>query len=409
MNRKTLWMPVVLLLGAAIALGCAVRAGTDEELLKSTGVVQVDEVRIASEFQGTVSEVLVNSGDSVGMGDPVVLLENAGIRSNVLQAQAALNTARSELNRVVAGARPEAVSARTARVAKADAERAGAYAAWESAHRVLHEPQDLEAEIRTAEAQAALAAQNVQFAKADYYQSERARDDAEWNTTERRVLELELRAKKAAWDAAVADEQAAQVALKHLRGMRDEPIGLRALANMEWGKYLVALEAVDVAKAELEGVQAGPTAAEVAVAEAQLSVAQAQLALAQLQLERLTLRSPIDGTVVERMTHAGETAVPLGTLLTVADLSEVYVTVYVPETRVGHVHIGQRVDVTVDSFPERSFEGHVTHIADHAEYTPMNVATKEERVNTVYGVRIVLPNREGLLKPGMAADAVLRG
>jgi len=97
--------------------------------------------------------------------------------------------------------------------------------------------------------------------------------------------------------------------------------------------------------------------------------------------------------------------VPLGTLLTVADLSEVHVTVYVPETRVGHVRIGQRVDVTVDSFPQRTSEGQLIHIADRPQYMPMDVATKEERVSTVYGVKVVLPNPERLLKPGMAADA----
>ncbi len=83
-------------------------------------------------------------------------------------------------------------------------------------------------------------------------------------------------------------------------------------------------------------------------------------------------------------------------------------TVYVPETRVGHVRIGQRVDVTVASFPQRIFEGQLIHIADRPQYTPMNVATKEERVSTVYGVKVALPNSEGLLKPGMAADAVFR-
>ncbi len=76
--------------------------------------------------------------------------------------------------------------------------------------------------------------------------------------------------------------------------------------------------------------------------------------------------------------------------------------------RLGEVQLGQSVDVMVDSFPERRFQGRVVHIADQPQYTPRSVATKEERVNTVYGVKIRLPNPEGLLKPGMAADAVFR-
>jgi len=398
-------MAVALLVVAATAVGCGVRTETAGTPLEATGVIQVEEVRIASEFQGTVSQVLVDAGASVGMDEPVVLLESASVESSVRQAQEALETARLELEVVLAGPRPEALAAKKAQVALAEAKRAGAYAAWQAAFKVLQEPQELQAVILAAETQAALAAQNVQFAKADYYQSERATDDAEWNTPERKVLELELLTKKAAWDAALADQQTAQVALKHLRGIRDEPISFHALANMEFGKHLVAVAGREVARAELGDVQGGPTAAEVTVAEAKVALARAQLALAQIQLDRLTLRSPVDGTVAERMTHAGETAVPLWALLTVADLSEVHVTVYVPETRVGHVRIGQRVDVTVDSFPQRTFEGQVIHIADRPQYMPMNVATKEERVNTVYGVKVVLPNPERLLKPGMAADA----
>ena len=399
-------MPVALLVVAATAVGCAVRVERAGPPLEATGVIQIEEVRIASEFQGTVSQVLVDAGVSVEKGEPVVLLESTSVESSVRQTQEALETAQLELEVVLAGPRPEALAAKKAQVALAVAKRAGAYAAWQAAFKLLHEPQELQAEILAAEARAALAVQNVELAKADYHQTERARDQAEWNTTDRRVLELETKAKKGAWDAAVADEQTAQVALKHLRGMRDEPISFQALANMEQGKYLVASAAVEVAQAEFEDVQAGPTAAEVTVAEANVTLAQAQLALAQIQLDRLTLRSPVDGTVVERMTHAGETAVPHGTLLTVADLSEVHVTLYVAESCVGYVHLGQRVDVTVDSFPQRTFEGQVIHIADRPQYTPMNVATKEERVNTVYGVKVVLPNPEGLLKPGMAADVV---
>ena len=83
--------------------------------------------------------------------------------------------------------------------------------------------------------------------------------------------------------------------------------------------------------------------------------------------------------------------------------------VYLPETKIGQVQLGQEVQVTVDSFPNQTFEGQVAHIADRAEFTPRNVATQEERVNLVFAVEIRLPNDEGLLKPGMPADARFEG
>jgi multidrug resistance efflux pump len=190
--------------------------------------------------------------------------------------------------------------------------------------------------------------------------------------------------------------------------MRQRPIALKAKANAAQGKHRVAAAAVQVAQAVFDDFQAGATPQEVAVAEANLVLAQAQLRLVQTQSDRLTIRAPLKGTVVGRMVNVGETALPGVTLLTLADLSGVSLTVYVPENRLGALRLGQAVDVTVDTFPKRRFEGQVVHIADLPQYTPRNVATKDERVNTVYGVKIRVPNPEGLLKPGMAADAVFR-
>ena len=109
-----------------------------------------------------------------------------------------------------------------------------------------------------------------------------------------------------------------------------------------------------------------------------------------------------------RATRPGEVAAPGATLLTVADIGEVVLTVYVPETRIGQVQLEQRVEIGVDSFPNRTFAGTVSHISDRAEFTPRNVATTEERVNLVFAIEISIPNRDGALKPGMPADVVFQ-
>ena len=122
----------------------------------------------------------------------------------------------------------------------------------------------------------------------------------------------------------------------------------------------------------------------------------------------MTLTAPIDGTVLERILHPSEVAAQGADLLTIANLDEVTLELYIPETRLGQVYLGQTVQVTVDSFPERTFTGHVRTIANQAEFTPRNVATKEERVNLVFAVRVTIPNPDGALKPGMPADAVFK-
>lgn len=393
------------LLGLVVAVMFVSARAQADEVLEASGVIQAEEIRVASEFAGYAMQVLVRAGEGVTRGDVLVVLESNALRTSGEAAEAAVRTAQAELARVHAQPRAEEVAIQRAQLVVARAEQDGAEATWQTALRALREPQELEGQVLTAQTQVALAGQNVQLAQAELARAQSAANAADWGSHERQGLEFLAQAADAHLAAARAEERAAQVALQHLQGMRARPLALQASANAAEGAYHVATAALAVVQAELDDLQAGPTDEELAVAEASLRLAQAQRKLAQTQLERLTLRAPTDGTVVARMLNVGESVLPGVTLLTVADLSEVYLTVYVPASRLGEVRLGQQVGVTVDSFLARTFQGQVVHIADQPQYTPRNVATQEERVNTVYGVKIRLPNPDGLLKPGMAGDA----
>jgi len=119
------------------------------------------------------------------------------------------------------------------------------------------------------------------------------------------------------------------------------------------------------------------------------------------------VRTPISGVLLTRAIEPGEIAVPGSTLLVVGDLRTLTLTVYVPEDRYGQVSLGQTYPVSVDSFPDQTFLGRITHIADQAEFTPRNVQTVQGRKNTVYAVRLTLDNPDLALKPGMPADVRL--
>ncbi len=165
---------------------------------------------------------------------------------------------------------------------------------------------------------------------------------------------------------------------------------------------------MEAAQAELDKLQAGPTPEEVALARAQLAQARAALALVEAQGSQLTLISPITGTVATRSAQVGETAAPGVPIITLVTLDPVTLVLYIPENRIGEVRVGQTVEVTVDAFPSRVFTGTVATIGTKAEFTPRNVQTREERVNLVFAVKVVIPNPDRALKPGMPADAVLR-
>jgi HlyD family secretion protein len=120
-----------------------------------------------------------------------------------------------------------------------------------------------------------------------------------------------------------------------------------------------------------------------------------------------SIRSPIDGIVLMRAVEPGEITTAGGSILVVADLSSVTLTVYIPEDKYGKVYLGQDLAVNVDSFPGVVFLGRITHIADQAEFTPRNAQSVQNRKNTVYAVKLTIPNPNFDLKPGMPADVTI--
>jgi multidrug resistance efflux pump len=119
------------------------------------------------------------------------------------------------------------------------------------------------------------------------------------------------------------------------------------------------------------------------------------------------IRSPIDGVVLLRAAEPGEVTTGGGSLLVIANLDEMTVTIYIPEDQYGKIYLGQEYPITVDSFPDRIFWGKVTRIADKAEFTPQNIRTVEGRKSTVYAIRLTVSNPDHDLKPGMPADVTL--
>ena len=139
----------------------------------------------------------------------------------------------------------------------------------------------------------------------------------------------------------------------------------------------------------------------------QVDQAQASLELAQVNLTKTVLDSPISGTVSKCNTEPGELAQPGLPILTISQMAEMNLTIYVPESKIGLAKLGQEATVSVDSYPGQNFKGKVTYISTQAEFTPKNVQTVEERAKTVFAVKIKLSNPEQKLKSGMPADATI--
>lgn len=147
---------------------------------------------------------------------------------------------------------------------------------------------------------------------------------------------------------------------------------------------------------------------EIVQAKANYEKAEAAIGLIEKSLRDCSVTSPISGYVVKKFVEEGETVSMMSSLVKVSDLSNVELSIYVAETDLGKVKLGQKADVTVDSFEDKVFEGEVIFISPEAEFTPKNIQTKDERTKLVFEVKIKIRNPKFELKPGMPADAAVR-
>jgi len=173
-------------------------------------------------------------------------------------------------------------------------------------------------------------------------------------------------------------------------------------------RYTVARAQYEAARQALEKWKKYARPEEIKSARARLDQAVASRDLLKKAISDSTITSPTAGIVTNKAIEQGEFVGPGTTLLTIADLSEVHLDIYVTEIELGKIRLGQEAEVTIDSYPGRAFKGTVSFISPEAEFTPKNVQTKEERVKLVFRVKIQVPNPENILKPGMPADALLQ-
>jgi HlyD family secretion protein len=386
----------------------------EEEALTASGSIEGEEVAIVAEFGGRIVALEVDEGDEVEAGQELVKLDTTLLQSQVAQAEAAVAAANANLADVKAGVHPGEVLAAEAALLQAISKRDAAQSGLEDARAVLANPQEVDTRIIQVQAAVGLAAAQIeqsqaQIAKAE---AERYQYHGQGSMEEKwlyQVHNYQVEAAQAGLEAARANKAGAEETLAALKALRDNPLAMVSQVHLAEAQLKMAESGVAVAEAKLAELKAGPTPEQVGVAEAQVNRAEAAIWALEAQIDKMILATPMAGVVTSRSAHTGEAAVAGATLLTVANLDEVKLTIYIPEDELGRVYLGQEVEVQVDSFPGRVFPGTVSYIAQQAEFTPKNVQTEKERVNMVFAIKVRLPNPQHLLKPGMPADAILRG
>lgn len=157
------------------------------------------------------------------------------------------------------------------------------------------------------------------------------------------------------------------------------------------------------AKNQLSLLSAGSRPDQIAAAKAAAEQGAAVLKASESLLEDTKIICPLDGTVLSKNVEQGEYIQAGASVATVADLSDMWIKVYIPTDDLPKIRLGQQVKFTV-SGDSAEYTGSVEEIAGQGEFTPKTIQTKKERANIVYAVKIKVNNENGILKPGMPAD-----
>lgn len=376
MSHKALIAIGCILAAIAAAVGFAWPRMHSSDAIRLAGVVEIQEVRLASKVGGRIEQVLVRESEEVSPGQPLIVLDSRELSAQKDQLTAQLDAAKAALEKAQRGPRPE--------------EKAAAAAAVDAAEARLER---LENGARQEELDAA--------------QAEVAAADAEMQAMQKELARITMLRERNATSEAEYDaaRRAADVS-------KAKAEAVRARLNLLLAK--ARKEDLDEARAEIARLSAqwqllenGTREEDKAIARAEVEQMQAQLAALAIQIEETVIKAPDFCRIEVIVLREGDMASPGQTVVRVLRADDRWVKAYVPEVKLAQVRLNQKVQIRTDAPGVKPLSGTIVHIAEMSEFTPRNVQTLEGRKHQVFGVKIRVDDPEGILKSGMAAQVTL--
>src|SRR4051812_3445880 len=342
------WAAIIIVLGiAAGTLGMRSWFSRNNALTAS-GTLEARNVSVGSKVGGRVAQVNVLEGDQVRPGQVILTFEDSELNARLLSARGKFEEAKANYEKARNGSRPEDI-----------------------------------AEARgTAEYQERLA--DTHRADVDRAKADLANADASY----RRAQQLARNdvVSKQYLDDAENRYKAAQAALESYQHAVSASQG--------------TIAASEAAKKRAER---GARPEDIAMAKAQMISAEGDLREAESQWNEREVKSPANAVVEAMDIRPGDLLPANSTVAKLLETDQLFVVVYVPQSLIGRVHLGQDAEVRVDAF-DKPFHGKVEQIRQQAEFLPRNVQTKEEREHQVVGVKLRVENPEARLRAGINAD-----
>ena len=345
-----------------------------DNIVVLSGRIEGDDSAVAPKTTGRILEIKVREGDVVKAGDTIAVLDDDQLTSREEAARAS-----------VTGAEARAKSA--------------------SDQIAVYEQQLQQNELSTEQAKVDSAGR-VRQAESDVAAAE---SDLAQQEASLRMAQFDDEAyKKLAKTGAASERQATQASSTAAQQVAAVAASRRRL---EAARGALTTAQANLSNPGIRGFQSAAVRsqinqqrAEIANAAAATQQAQAQLKEAQENRKDLIVTAPFDGTVLTRAAEPGEVVTAGTAIVTLLDLSKVYLRGFIPEGEIGKVKVAQPAHVYLDSAPDKPIDAYVLRIDPQATFTPENTYFRDDRVKQVVGVKLQLKGAVGFAKPGMPSD-----
>jgi HlyD family secretion protein len=198
-----------------------------------------------------------------------------------------------------------------------------------------------------------------------------------------------------------AEHNLAEIEMRRSEELERRAAGTKADLERRKAQHLVAEAQIQVSRAAVVEAKAAKEAAE------------AQVAQIQAVIDDSILRTPASGRVEYKLVQSGEVVAAGGRLVTILDLTDVFMTIFLPTGQAGRVALGSDARIVLDSVPTSVFPATVSFVAAEAQFTPKAVETANEREKLMYRVKLaidpkLLETYRDYVKAGLTGSAYVR-
>jgi HlyD family secretion protein len=375
MKKKIVVIALALaVVGTAVWYFVLRTPAVDPNVIKLSGRIEGDDAAVSAKVAGRIREINVREGDQVKAGQLIAVIDDEQV------------AAREEQERSL-------VQQSEARVASVRQQIAVLSAQLESSNTGVDQAR-IDAQGRVSQAEADVARAEAQLVKEEAALKQ-ARYDEERYVKLAGDGDVPERTGHQATSTAEGHVAAVQAARKQVEAAR----AARMIAQANLSN--VAMRSSNSTAIRQQIIQAET---DVVAAEAEVQKARARLKEVEADRNDLQILAPFDGTVATRTAEPGEVIAAGTPVITLVDLSTVYLRGFIPEGEIGRVRAGQTGRVYLDSAPDKAIEATVTRIDPEASFTPENTYFRDDRVKQVVGIKLQLKGATGFAKPGMPAD-----